>query len=195
MRPYKIGFIYSVAALFLAGCGINPATYERSAMVEVISDSPEHMTVSAKDVRIAKTTGTTILTLPNEKLSFVKTVDKMSTKAEVFNLISDGPLEASAIKSLFSGLEVNSDDLVPETHTFRDNGYVDGVAESSRDRSISSGTAEEDFGSWSVTKNSRLCLDWVDWYSGDPTCYGVTKLGDRLLLNGKRHTFLYHILN
>jgi hypothetical protein len=154
MRSYNIGIMCGIAALLLAGCGTIAETAEQTPMVGVISDSPVPMTISADDVRKAKTEGTTILTLPNEKLSLA------------------------------------------EIHGFRDDGHVDDVVISGRERGINSGTVDEDPGIWSATQNSPLCPDLIDRYSGDPTCYGVTKLGSRILLNGRRRTFLYnHVVN
>ena len=69
MRSSGIGFLCGIAALMLAGCVTNPEIREQASVVQVISDRPVQMTVGAEDMREAKTKGTTILVLPNDKLS------------------------------------------------------------------------------------------------------------------------------
>ena len=86
---YKIGIMCGIAALLLAGCGSIAETDERPSMVGVISDSPVHMTISADDVRKAKTKGTTILTLPNEKLSLAET-HRFRDDGHVDNVVTSG---------------------------------------------------------------------------------------------------------
>ena len=194
IRSCGTWLVCGITGILLSGCVGNSGFNQGPSSVRVISDEPVRSAFSAAALRHEKTSSTTVLSLPNDKLSSAEPTYSTS-KAGEFSSLQDGQMETAEIKSLFSGLEVNAEDDIPEIHRFDDNGFVDGVAVSGRDRSISSGTSEEDFGSWSVTPKSRICLDWIDWYSGDPSCFSVTKSGGRLLLNGKRRTFVYQVLN
>ena len=147
VRSSGTWFICGIAAILLSGCVSNSGFNHRASPVTFIPDEPIQGTVSAAALRQQKTTGTTILALPNDKLL------------------------ADVDDSLF----------------------VDDVVVFGRDGSLSSGANQEEFDNLSVTRKSRTCLDWIDLYSGDPSCFSVTKSGGRILLNGKRRTFVYQV--
>lgn len=191
------GLVSIAMLVLLAGCVTNPERQEHLSVIKIVSATPVHVTVSAPPghqqgtefiapaLAAPKVDGRTYM--PQERA--------VASKANAFASLSDGPLVPAEISLLFSGLEVTTHDRIPERHLFRGNGQVDGVVETGRDRGNGSGTVEEDSGSWSVTEMARLCLDWLDWYSGDRACYSVSKRGDKVLLTGGPYPVHYEIQN
>lgn len=210
----RIGVISSVAAVLLAGCVTTADTNEQISVVRVISDRPVHLTISASDVHEAKTNGTSVLALPDAKLSRVEADERLTaeqrlaslqstvkpavpTKASAFATLSNGPLTAPEIKALFLGLETTTNEVPIEVHRFGHLGQLEGEVVSGTDIGIrpSNGTSYEDSASWIVTKKSQLCMDWFDWYSGDPACFRVIKRGKQIVLTGTEFSIHYEIRN
>ena len=141
----------------MAGCVSNGQIHATTSPVRIITDQPVKAAFSANALKAAKSSGTMVLALPNNKLS------------------SDDQLG------------------VPATHHFQDNG--DEESNWGREGNIGGGANEEDSDSRSLVTKSRTCLDWIAKHKGDPSCYSVTKLGNRLPLKGKRRTFIYQTTN
>jgi hypothetical protein len=208
---YGVGFICGVAGLLLAGCTANPESHQQFSMVKAISDQPVYSAISADDVKMAKVSKLAVLALPYKKssspiakgelsaenrLALLRgTVPAVTVKGSAFAALSDGPLAAAEIQALFMGLDVMTSVDNHQTHRFFRNGDVEGNVVDPHGKAIVTPTNYDDSGNWFVSKSARICMDWFDWYTGDRTCYRVTKLGNSLMLTSDRQVIDYAILN
>lgn len=203
-----VGLTGVVLAMILTGCAADHGGKTPIATKPVITPVPIAFATKSKlgmdDVAIAGTEAPSA-PMPEKHIDGAQRLVMLQatarpvlpSKSSAYSGLSDGPLIAAEIKALFMDLKIRilAQGENRRTHHFARDGYVEGWIYDTTIHHQADGMGFSDWGTWTVTRSSRLCMDWFDWYLGESHCYDVSKSGDEIVLRREDATIRYAILN